>query len=70
MRRNGICNRNALDTISNWATIAFAMDCYENGVFTRDELDGLAVEWGDGRGATELLRRMLERHGLGDVSGQ
>jgi aldehyde:ferredoxin oxidoreductase len=67
MRMNEICNRNGLDTISAGATIAFAMECYENGVFTQDELDGLKLEWGDGQAATELLRRMVERHGLGDV---
>ncbi len=67
MRMNEICNRNGLDTISAGATIAFSMECYENGVFTQDELDGLKLEWGDGRAATELLRRMVERRGLGDV---
>ena len=67
MRMNEICNRNGLDTISAGATIAFSMECYENGVFSQDELDGLKLEWGDGQAATELLQRMVERRGLGDL---
>ena len=67
MTMNEICNRAGLDTISAGATIAFAMECYEHGLFTEDQLDGLRLDWGDGQAAVALLRRIVERRGLGDL---
>lgn len=67
MDMNEMCNRAGLDTISAGSTIAFAMECYEHGLFSEDELDGLTLNWGDGRAATALLQRMVERRGLGDL---
>ncbi|MEJ2250826.1 MAG: aldehyde ferredoxin oxidoreductase N-terminal domain-containing protein, partial [Candidatus Lokiarchaeota archaeon] len=37
LKVNEICNRAAIDTISIGATIAFAMECYENGILTKDD---------------------------------
>lgn len=62
-----MCNRAGLDTISAGAVIGFAMECYENGIVTQGEMDGLALEWGDGEAAIDLLGNMIERRGLGDV---
>ena len=67
MNMNEMCNRAGLDTISAGATIAFAMECYEHGLFTEEELDGLTLNWGDGDAATALLRRIVERRGLGGL---
>lgn len=65
MNMNEMCNRAGLDTISAGATIAFAMECYEHGIWTEDELNGLKLEWGNGAAATELLQLIIERQGLG-----
>jgi aldehyde:ferredoxin oxidoreductase len=67
MSMNETCNRAGLDTISAGATIAFAMECYEHGLFTADQLDGLTLDWGDGEAAAALLQRMVERRGLGEL---
>jgi len=67
MNLNEMCNRAGLDTISAGSTIAFAMECYEHGLFTKDELDGLTLNWGDGEAAIALLQRIIERRGLGDL---
>jgi aldehyde:ferredoxin oxidoreductase len=67
MRLNELCNRGGLDTISAGSCIAFAMECYEKGLLTTDELDGLELEWGNTEAAFELLERIIERRGLGDV---
>jgi aldehyde:ferredoxin oxidoreductase len=67
MEMNSRCNEAGLDTISAGATIAFAMECFENGLLTEDQLDGLDPQWGDGVSALDLLDRMITREGLGDV---
>ncbi|MFZ5917353.1 MAG: aldehyde ferredoxin oxidoreductase family protein [Chloroflexota bacterium] len=67
MNMNEMCNRAGFDTISAGSTIAFAMECYQNGLFSAEQLDGLELAWGNGAAATELLQRMIERRGLGDI---
>lgn len=50
-----------------WA-IGWAMECYEKGVFTQKETDGLDLSWGNVEAARELLRRIARRQGyLGDL---
>jgi aldehyde:ferredoxin oxidoreductase len=67
MRMNDMCNRAGLDTISAGSAIAFAMECYENGLLSDAQLDGLTLEWGDGQAAIVLLQRIIDREGLGDL---
>ena len=67
MHLNELCNRGGLDTISAGSSIAFAMECYEKGLLTDEQLDGLTLEWGNGEAAIALLERIIERRGLGDL---
>ena len=41
IKANDICNRYGLDTISAGVTMAFAIDCYENGLITNKDTDGI-----------------------------
>jgi aldehyde:ferredoxin oxidoreductase len=70
MDMNETCNRAGLDTISAGAIIAFAMECYEKGVLTMNDLEGLQLRWGDGEAAARLLRIIVDRRGVGDVLAQ
>jgi aldehyde:ferredoxin oxidoreductase len=58
------CNELGLDTISTGVTIAFAMECYENGLLEAYE-DKL--EWGDGDAVIAAIEKIAHREGLGDV---
>lgn len=64
---NHICNDYGLDTISAGATIAFAMECFENGLITTEDTDGIALEWGDHAAIVEMTLRMAKREGFGDI---
>lgn len=44
---NFLANEYGYDTISLGATIAWAMECYNNGLFTLDEMGGVDLKWGD-----------------------
>lgn len=45
IKANDICNRYGLDTISAGATIAFAIECYENGIITKRDTGGIELSW-------------------------
>ncbi len=64
---NEMLNRAGMDTISAGSTIAFAMECYENGILTRDDLDGIDLFWGNAEGVIQLLEKMIRREGIGDM---
>src|SRR5690554_1827047 len=67
MKCNEICNRYGFDTISAGMTVAWAMECYDKGVLTKDELDGIDLTWGNGEAMVELLQKMADGEGCGAV---
>ncbi len=65
---NQICAEYGVDTISCGATIAFAMECYEKGLITRQQTGGLNLRFGDSDAMLEALRQIVTRSGqLGQV---
>ena len=51
---NYLCNEYGIDTISLGATVAWAIECYENGLFTLEETGGLELTWGNADAAGKL----------------
>lgn len=64
---NGICNKYGLDTISTGATIAFAIECYQNGVITREQTGGIDLTWGNTDSIVRVLELIARREGFGAV---
>jgi aldehyde:ferredoxin oxidoreductase len=64
---NEMLNRAGMDTISVGGTVAFAIECYERGILTRTETDGLELTWGNASAIKELIGKMIRREGIGDV---
>ncbi|MGA2080042.1 MAG: aldehyde ferredoxin oxidoreductase family protein [Holophaga sp.] len=62
-----LCNQMGLDTISTGAVIAFAMECFENGLFTQEQLGGLDLTWGNAAVLPTLVRMIAHREGIGDL---
>lgn len=56
-----------IDTISAGATVATAMEWYEKGILSKDDLDGLELNFGNGEAMAELVRKMCLREGCGDL---
>ena len=67
IKANDICNRAGLDTISAGCVIAFAIECYENGIFTKDDTDGIELTWGNAEGIIAMTEKIAKREGLGDI---
>jgi len=66
-KANDLCNRYGLDTIEAGTTIALAMECYERGLLTDRETDGLTLEWGNPDAIVALTAKMAFRDGLGEI---
>jgi aldehyde:ferredoxin oxidoreductase len=64
---NDICNRGGLDTISAGSVIAFAMECYENGIITKADTDGIELTWGNAEAIIAMTEKIIRREGFGDV---
>ena len=67
IKLNDICNRAGLDTISAGATVAFAIECYENGIISKDDTDGIELKWGDDKAIVELTQLIAEGKGVGKI---
>ena len=65
---NHWCNQYGLDTISTGATISFAIECYENGLLTKEDTDGIELTWGNASGVLDALHAIGRRsEGLGEL---
>ncbi|MBT8342579.1 MAG: aldehyde ferredoxin oxidoreductase family protein [Desulfatitalea sp.] len=64
---NELLNRAGMDTISAGGVVAFAMECFQNGIITKADTAGLELSWGNADAVIELLRRMIQRRGIGDL---
>ena len=62
---NNLCNDYGLDTISTGTVIAFAMECYERGHITKEDTNGLELNWGDASAMLTLLEKIARREGVG-----
>jgi aldehyde:ferredoxin oxidoreductase len=64
---NQLCNQFGVDTIAAGATMAFAIDCFEQGLITAEDTGGIELRWGDAGAMIAMLEKTLNREGFGDV---
>ena len=64
---NHMCNCHGLDTISAGCTIAFAMECFEKGILTTADTDGIDLSWGNHQGIVAMTEKMIKGEGLGKL---
>jgi len=48
-------------------TLSLAMDCFEHGILTKDDTDGLELNWGNVDAVLNLLPMIAQRKGFGDL---
>jgi aldehyde:ferredoxin oxidoreductase len=64
---NQLCNQYGVDTIAAGATMAFAIDCFEQGIITAEDTGGIELGWGNAEAMIAMLEKTLKREGFGDV---
>jgi aldehyde:ferredoxin oxidoreductase len=62
-----LCEQNGLDSVSVARYVAFAIDLYENGILTKEQTDGMHLEWANQEVAYALIEKIAKREGIGDV---
>ena len=62
---NLLCDDLGIDTISAGNAIGWAMECYEKGIFTKKDTDGLDLKFGNVEATFELIGKIARREGLG-----
>jgi aldehyde:ferredoxin oxidoreductase len=66
---NHLCNIYGLDTISCGSSIAFAMECYEKGLITKEDTGGLELTWGNAQALIQLVEMVGKGEGFGKFVG-
>lgn len=56
-----------MDSIGLGMTIAFAMECYEKGIITREDTGGIELEFGNEEAFLQIIEKIKSREGFGDV---
>jgi aldehyde:ferredoxin oxidoreductase len=64
---NHLCNSYGLDTISGGTVMAFALECYENGIITKADTDGIELTWGNHQAIVAMTEKMVKGEGLGAI---
>jgi aldehyde:ferredoxin oxidoreductase len=59
-----------LDSISTGVAVAFAMECYEHGIITREMSGGLDLTWGNADALIQLVHQIGKREDLGRLLGE
>jgi len=64
---NQLCNMYGMDTISCGATVAFAMDCFEQGLITAEDTGGIELRFGNAEAMVQMVELIARREGFGDL---
>lgn len=64
---NDICNKYGLDTISVGCTVAWAIECYEKGIFTKKDTEGIELTWGNADAMVAITQAIANQTGLGKI---
>ena len=64
---HALCNTYGLDVDQTSAVVAWAIDCYEQGIIDGQDTDGLELRFGNGSCVASLIKRIAMRDGFGDV---
>ncbi len=56
-----------LDSEDVSGVVAWAMECYDRGILSREDLDGIDLTWGNLEAICKLLMKIAYREGIGDT---
>jgi aldehyde:ferredoxin oxidoreductase len=62
-----LCQKYGIDVTSTTQMIRWLMELYEAGVITKEDTDGVAMEWGSPEAILAMIEKTAHREGIGDV---
>jgi len=67
VKMNNMCSSYGIDTISTGLTLAFAMECYEKGLISQEQMDGIDLRFGNAEAMVSMIDEIAQRKGFGDI---
>jgi len=67
LRAHELCQLFGLDVDNTSGAIAWAFECYQRGLLSTEDTDGLKLEWGNDDAVIELIEKMAKREEFGDI---
>lgn len=65
---NHLVDQFGMDNLETGSIISWAMECFEEGLITKDQVDGIDLRFGNDEAVLEMIERICYRKGwLGDV---
>lgn len=65
-----LCDRMGIDTIQTGNALSFAMECYERGLISGEDTEGLELNFGNEKAAMEMIRNIAYKKGVGSLLAQ
>ncbi|HMQ54485.1 MAG TPA: aldehyde ferredoxin oxidoreductase family protein [Anaerolineae bacterium] len=62
-----IAGETGMDAVSAGTTVAWAMECFERGLLSKADFDGLEPHFGNGKAGVQLLEKIARREGVGNL---
>lgn len=62
-----MCNYYGIDSISAGVITGFAMDCYETGLLTKQDMNGIDAKFGNAEAMVQLIEKIGKREGIGNI---
>ncbi|MBW2031313.1 MAG: aldehyde ferredoxin oxidoreductase family protein [Deltaproteobacteria bacterium] len=60
-----ICDEAGVDTMTAGITIGFAMECFEKGLITSEDTDGIELRFGNDSAMITALKKLVKQEGFG-----
>lgn len=62
-----LANRYGVDCIECSFVISLLAECYEKGILSKEELEGIEIKWGNIEAVLRLLEKIVNREGIGNI---
>ncbi|MBI4303256.1 MAG: aldehyde ferredoxin oxidoreductase family protein [Chloroflexi bacterium] len=62
-----LCDHYGVDTISTGASVAWAMECFEKGLLTKQDTDGTELTFGNHAALVSVIEQIGTRRGVGNL---
>lgn len=67
IKANELCNKYGIDTISTGVTIAFARECFINGLLSKEDTDGIDFTFTEPIDLLKVIEKVAHRDGFGNL---
>ncbi|MCZ7381429.1 MAG: aldehyde ferredoxin oxidoreductase family protein [Candidatus Methanoperedens sp.] len=64
---NTLCNQQGIDVCSAGVALSFSMECFERGIISKRDTEGIELDWGNSESMVAMLKKISRREGFGNI---